>query len=544
MAASDSETSTASATSQELQLFPEEGVASSAVQSGATEVPAEPEAQMVQAAELPELPELPQELKNVARALEKVMGDPGQLPGAFSNFCAAAYVKPEWAGAASDYLAVLFDEQQDLLADMTRVPDLIIELGSGHYTLTFLVASRWAAKADLARLTRLAEALIVTQAKMKSPEVVDLMLALITSLAISRYSRAEQLLAVAEGHVTVEQQDVLQEARLWLDAGSIVRSCTQDARELWDQRLRRPRAAWTWSTAAECAALAQLAECLDTEFTAARLFKAVVPAPWWDLLVARSAERRQYEAALTAAKTAARQQQARGESTSGEVTHEPPRQVVRQPIIIWRGIPFFVGGLVGACALLLGIWVSSYDLLRPGTDGVGMVPPAASPAGSDGPPAAVAAAPVHPNEHWRREQAASLAAEVPELRPWVEKIGMGDWQEYENVLKGLSADLPAEDAKYQKLLLWLHLDPPANAEIRQQVPLLLAQLRQDSTVIGLWEKLVYPGSLNAKEIQAAALRTQHDQTESWSPTQRALLSKLAAVDIQVPGAKGDSESED
>ncbi|TDU63127.1 hypothetical protein EI77_04448 [Prosthecobacter fusiformis] len=515
----------ASASSQELPLFTEAGLELSANQPGAQEG-------MTAQVPVRNLPELPPELKQVAKSLEKAMHDPGSLPGAFSNFCGAAYVKPDWAGYASEYLAALFDEQEDTLAEMTRIPDLIIELGSGHYTLTFMVASRWAAKADLARLTRLAEALIATQSKMRSPEVVDLMLALTTSLAISRYSRAEQLLSAAEPYVPGDDKDALLEAQLWLDAGCIVRGCTQEARELWDQRLRRPRVAWTWEGREECAALAQLSDCLDTGYTAATLFKAVVPAGWWDLLVVREKERAVHENALAAAKAYAKEQR---EQRPEEVPHEQPRQIVRQPIIIWRGIPFFVGGLVGAWALLLGIWISPFDLERTPTQPVAQtVSPSATVPAASSAKTVQASSTVHPHAAWRKEQTASLAAEVPELRAWVEKIEIGEWPAYESLLKGQTPQLPQEDARYQKLLLWLHLDPPSNAEIRRQVPLLLAELRQDSTVIELWEKLVYPGSLNAGDIQAAALRTQHDKKDAWSATQRFQLASIAKRNIASP----------
>lgn len=469
---------------------------------------------------------LPKELRYVAGVLEKSMKDPAALPGAFASFCAAAYVKPEWAGAASDYLITLFEDQQDLLAEMTRVPDLIIELGTGHYTLTFMVASHWAERVDLSRLTRLAEALVAAHSKLGSPEVVDLMLALTTSLAISRFPRAEQLLAAAEAHAAAEHDEALREARLWLGAGRIVRSCNQDARDLWDQRLRRPRTAWGWNSREEVDALAQLSQCLDTQAPSAQLFQAVVPACWWALQVDREQERTELEASLKAVQTV----------RPPEPLPELPREVVRQPIIIWRGVPFFIGGLVGAWALLLGIWLSPYDLVRssPETaDAQTVANQGQAAEGSQSSPAAVAppAAPEHPNAVWRREQAAQLAKEAPELRPLVEKIEFGEWPQHEALLEGLTPELPKDDPHYQKLLLWLHLDPPSNAEIRKQVPHLLAELRQDSTVLDLWEKLVYPGSLNAAAIQEAAMRTLHENKDSWSATQRALLTRIGTLPL-------------
>lgn len=471
---------------------------------------------------------LPKELGNVSKALEKALHDPMQLPGAFSNFCAAAYVKPEWAGVASDYLVDLFADHEDALAEMTRVPDLIIELASGHYTLTFLVASRWAEKADLARLVRLAEALVATQSKMNCPEVVDLMLALTTSLAISRYPRAEQLLVAADGHVTLEQQDALEEARLWLGAGKMVRGCSQEARDLWDYRLRRPRTAWPWTSREECDALNQLSDCLDPTAVGASLFQAVVPVCWWDIMMKRVQDHADFQIEMSL------------ESAKPQAVEPPqaPQTIVKQPIIIWRGIPFFIGGLVGAWALLLGIWISPFDLVRPAPDeGPAVMAASSGSASASGNPESTQAAPALelPQDVWRKEKRAALEAETPELRAWAEKIELGTWTDHQAFLEGNTPELPKEDPKYFKLLSWLHVDPPSNPEIRKQVPLLLANLRQDSTVIDLWEKLVYPGSIIAADIQAAALRTQHDNKDAWSPTQRAFLSRIATLPITPVG---------
>lgn len=499
MAAHETDSPTASATLQELSFLPE-GV------------------------ESPVLPPLPPELGNAARSLEKTLHDPSQVAGAYSTFCGAAYVKPEWAGAASDYLTVLFEGQEDLLAEMTRVPDLIIELASGHYTLTFLVASRWAEKADLARLTRLAEALVATQSKMNTPEVVDLMMALTTSLAISRYSRAEQLLTAAEAHAGEDQKEALEEARLWLGAGKIVRASSQEVRDLWDQRLRRSRAAWSWTTPQECEALAQLAENLDPQAESAKLFQAIVPTCWWNLLLAANQARPEGQGTLPVVNTVA-------PPAPVMPTHETTKMVVRQPIIVWRGIPFFIGGLVGAWALVMGIWLGPFDLVRPSTEAPAVIDSKKS--GDSGNVAAASSIvnPNNPNAVWRQELASLIANEKPNFRAMAEKLENGGWAKHEDLLRGHTAELPQEDPAYQRFLYWLHLDPPSDPEIRRQVPLLLSELRQDSTIIELWERLVYSGSPNAKDIQEAALRTQHDKKEEWSPTQRAALTKIAAAAV-------------
>ncbi|MCA1962511.1 MAG: hypothetical protein LDL31_01040, partial [Prosthecobacter sp.] len=177
---------------------------------------------------------LPATLRPAAEALEAALRAGKPVEKLFADFCSQAYVRPEWAGAASDYLADLFEGREGELAAMTRVPDLIIELASGHQTLTTIVAFEWAAAADTARLSKLAEALAATHGKMHSAEVTHLMLALATSLALTRYSRAEQMLHLAEPEAAEEHRESLEEARLWLAAGRILRGCSQEVRELWN----------------------------------------------------------------------------------------------------------------------------------------------------------------------------------------------------------------------------------------------------------------------------------------------------------------------
>ncbi len=489
--------------------------------------------------ETPSRPALPPELTSQARLLERALSDRPQLPQAFANFCSAAYVKPEWAGAASEYLTSVFEDEEDLLAEMTRVPDLVIELASGHYSLTFLVVSSWAEKGDIARLIRLAEALIATQSKMSGPEVVDVMLALATSLAISRYTRAEQLVNLAQPLTAEDQQDALKEARLWLEAGSLVRSCPQEIRDLWDHRLRRSRTAWTWTAREEREALTQLADQLDTKLEALCLYQAIVPACWWDLAITRVREHAEFETLLEAEaqKTAAAQAQ-----SPVEVPTERPT-IISKKIVVWRALPFFLGGLVGAWAFVLGLQFSPFEITRKPTEKapVAETPtvaptnpssetppttPAASAPESATSPTPSAPTAEHPNAAWRREQAAIIAEEMPALQPLMDRLKTGDWATHQALLEGTTPDLPQADPGYLKLLLWLHLDPPTDPDLRSRIPGLLASQRQDSLVLDLWEKLVYPGSPNAQDIQLAAQRQHHDNASSWSPSQRAVLNHI------------------
>ena len=76
------------------------------------------------------------------------------------------------------------------------------------------------------------------------------------------------------------------------------------------------------------------------------------------------------------------------------------------------------------------------------------------------------------------------------------------------------------------MLSWLHLDPPADAEVRQQVARQLLE-REDVGVITLWERLVYPGSVNAPEIRAIANEVLKLSSKNWSKEDMERLRRIA-----------------
>lgn len=497
--------------------------------------------------EPPAEPEFPKPLVAPAEKLSRSLHDPALLPQAFADFCSAAYAKPEWVGAASAFLAEQFEGREEELADMARVPDLIIELASGHYALSFMAASVWAERCDIARMARMAEALMAKLAVKSMPasaEVIDLMLALATSLAISRYARAEQLVQVATPLAMAEHQQALAEARLWLAIGRLVRSGDQEVRDLWDQRLRRPRHRWTWEQPVEQAALAQLAEVLTPDAEGLAWFQPVVPACWWDLALRRASER----AAVPETRAVEEEPREKPAST------EPSQVITRTPVVIWHTVPFFVGGLVGAWAFALGVWLGPFDLVRPTEnesaaaaapvaavkdtpapaeerpvqgDTTQRLPATAEPVAVTSPAPATTPAPAnHPDRVWREEEKARLLAEHPELASWSESFRSGTWAEHRALLEGADPSLPKDDPEYARLLVWLHLAPAADAEVNARVPGLLAAYQPESFVLDLWQRLIYPGSPNAALIKQAARTEHHERPQSWSPSQRARLNLI------------------
>lgn len=509
------EADSTSPSAQEADLFPSPEASPAGLSVDAKEsTPEPPVVAFTQA--------MPAPLEAQAQKLRRVLEDDALLPQVFAEFCAAAYVKPEWAGAASDFLAELFEGREEELAEMARVPDLIIELATGHYALTFMAASVWAAKGDVARMSRLAEALVATQSKLSGVEVVDVMLALASSLAIARYPRAEQLLNIATPQAAPEHDEALAEARLWLAAGRTVRSCDQEVRDLWEQRLRRPQQRWSWESPLECTALARLADLLTPGMEAASLFQAVVPPAWWDLALTRASDLQQLESALL--------EKNRSQKEELPPPAEPPPMLIGRPIVIWRLVPFCFGAAVTIWAGFLGIHYGPFHLVRKQPPAVAeeataqeTARPQTSPASSvkDGPATNSKA-----DAAWREGEIQRLLREEPALSAAAAVFKSGGWAEHQAMLEGETPGLAKDSPDYLNLLIWLHLSPPDNEEINARVPALLAAMKPDSDTLDLWEKLVYPGSANASHIRQAAQRQHHENEKSWSPSQRYRLSQI------------------
>lgn len=508
----------------------------------------------------PDLSKLPDVLQASAADLVTALHSRESLNQAFLAFCSRAYVKSDWAGPASEFLVTLFEEHEDLLADMARVPDLIIEMASGQTALTCMVAFRWASRSNTSQLAKLAEALAATHSKNSDSEIVHIMLALVTSLAITRYLRAEQMLAVAEPQAVAEHSEGLAEAKLWLSAGRIIRSCSQESRDLWDHRLRRTRMIWTWDNPAECTALRELAGQLRHQQDGQSLFQAVVPAVWWDLAQQHILELMHSDASLLEAQNALKAAQVKTVTGYGETKvsnsteteglqafapfYEAPSDseshadrdadfkefnLAPPPIVVWNVRPFFFGWMLGMAGLAVAIWLGPFDLLIP------------QPVAKATDPAPVVArkmpAPVlettgksaevdKAKEQWRIEQAANVQAESHDIKSFFDRVKTGTWAEHQALLSGDTPEVPKDDAKYVRLLTWLHLEPPTDMEIRAKLPGLLAAIRPDSDTLDLWEDLSYLGSPLVHEIQETARRQLHENKEFWSASQEEDLSRI------------------
>jgi hypothetical protein len=453
--------------------------------------------------------ELPEELRSSAKGLLRAVAGKVAVPGHFDAFCCQAFSKPEWAAAGSLLIAEMFEQDEDQLAELARIPDLVIEMGSGEVNVTCMVASRWAARGETHRLSRLADAIVASHAS-RNACAVDVMLALAATLAVTRFSRAEQLYNAALPLAGDEHQEALADARRWLAAGRVVCSAVQDERDFWDLRLRKPKTAWTWRSKAEREALDHLSECLKTDMEGADLYQAVLPEYWWELAMKFAQQQEKLE--LTTQKLATVKSE---NAVTPRAQPEPfaaPDRAVRSIPIHHKSVPvarFILGWVCGTALTALSILVLPPEFVKSVQS---MFRTTAGQAAE--------------MEAVRKDALQKKAAEMVNFKAQHAMAMTGGWKENEKMLSGQSQELPFESQQYMNLLVWLHLDPPKNDEVRQHVCHLLVE-RVKGNAITLWEVLSYPGSANAKEIQIAARNALMDEAYQWSDDEKKRLSAIA-----------------
>ena len=485
--------------------------------------------------------ELPGELKHGAEQLLRAVVEKVAVAEHFDAFCGQAFSKPDWAAAASPVIAEMFDHDEDLLAELARIPDLIIEMGSGQVTMTCMVASRWAARGETHRLSRLADSIVASHAS-KNACAVEVMLALAATLAVTRFSRAEQLYHAALPLSGEEQREALEDARKWLAAGRIVCSASQEERDFWDVRLRKPRVEWTWKSGEERQALDTLAERLTPGMDGTECFQAVVPVCWWDLAM-KSAEQQE-----SLAKELQRAREVRPEPmvapsrvmSDAAVAHEPPsRMDFASPPKAGPYARFVLGWACGAMAMAITVVLLPSEVAQ---RILTTLQARSSDTGTVSTRQNIAGPVLHPpktakeREDWRKVSTQRMAAEMTEFATQHAAAKAGTWSDNERMLSGQSAELPLESPNYMKFLVWLHLDPPQDPEVRSRVAKLFLD-RVKAGAISLWEELVYPESLNASEIRSTAREALNDTSVPWTNEDKERLRAIVAGEVAASTSK-------
>jgi len=342
------------------------------------------------------------------------------------------------------------------------------------------------------------------------------MLALAATLAVTRFSKAEQLYNAALQLAGEEHQEVISDAQKWLAAGRVVCSTSQEERDFWDVRLRKPRTAWTWQSSAELRALDTLSEQLSPDMEGASLFKAVVPGCWWDMALkcARQQEKmgtmaKQMESAQTVVQTRV----ATEPPMERPVPENLPPQFERMTKAGRERGLFLLGWVCGALAMAITVVALPAEFVQRVLAGI-----------SPGKPALASSA---EKEAWRKGNLQRIAADMATYAGQHGAVKTGLWQDHEKLLLGQSQELPADSPQYMKFLVWLHLDPPEDEEVRKRVPqLLLGKMKSDA--FSLWEELIYPGSVNAPAIRHAAKEAMDDKTFQWNDEEKKRLKAMAS----------------
>jgi len=471
---------------------------------------------------------MPGELRKLAGDLMASLHNNVAVAERFDAFCAQAFSKPEWAVPASAFISELFEDNEDRLAELARVPDLVIELGCGQAALACTVASKWATRGETHRLSRLAESIVAAQGTMKNPAAIEVMLALAATLAVTRPSRAEPLFNTAMPQASAEHTEALTDAKLWLAAGKVLASAQQDVRELWDARMRRPRAAWKWESELELRALRFLASQLTPDMETAPLFSKVVPACWWELAMKRVNDEQVWQRKWETVKRKRVQSETSAPIEQGDETSLPATPKPRPPAHAFGDSDvlavrphassvarFVLGWAVGVFLMGGTFFLAPDSVYRAIKDFRGMFGTTPS-AVSEAPPAGKA---------WREAQVASFAKGKESIEPLVLRVKGGTWAQNQMLLSGHEPDLPFADQKYLQMLVWLHLDPPTDPETRQQLPRLLIE-KADASAMAVWEGLLYPGSPSADDIRATARAVSKEKASTWS---REDLARLQAI---------------
>jgi hypothetical protein len=516
-------------------------------------------------AQLKELIEtaLPKELRKLALDLLDSLRNNAGVAERFDAFCVQAFSKPDWAVPASAVIGELFEGDEDRLAELARVPDLVIELGCGQAAVSCIVASKWATRAETHRLARLAECIIAAQGNMKNPAATEVMLALAATLAITRPSRADQLFNAAVPHASEEHVDALNDAKKWLAAGRMTASMAQEARDLWDTRARRPRVAWKWESEDERRALAAMADCIDPDVAAGQVFQRVAPTGWWDLACQKVKQERHFQDQLTRLREKnAGDSSGASAATFNTLSDAPPtaetdarnpaagfmKRMARQDEDEPYGVRphasgmarFFLGWSVGIVFMAVTALLAPDAVHRSLLDIRELVGSLFSSAPAS--PSNLPQAALSPEEQiahdraWRADAALRMATKHAEISDLFYLAKRGTLKELQLLLDGHTDKLPYTSEKYVALLSWLHLDPPADAQVRDQVTRKLLD-REDVGVITLWERLVYPGSVNAPEIRAIANEVLKLGSKNWSKEDMERLRSIAQEPAAGEGKK-------
>lgn len=442
-----------------------------------------------------------------------------------NRFCNQSFVSPEAARVGSQALLTAFDDSGLWLASLVQPVHLVAELRQQCCLLTRVVITQWTHQGETLKLVRLGDALLETQPPVATHEAGQILTLLASVLGILRPAQAPRWLDAGRPLLKDSvDPHLLKDAAQWVAVGQFLATVPQEDRVFWNRRLRDPLDDWDWDSPEALDALRRLSPLLkgDEDFLA--LFQAAVPRCWWELW--REGSHPRAAATPKNSSTASRSSSA-------------------------RALPSFALGLTtGVAALALYLhWDDSLLRSRAGSAEVSSMASKVSPSASDGAPAdkkaaseswsfhpvpAVTAAPApvveavaaasqapaslpaaetlaaapradaSPAMQARLEAAGRIVQAMPELERLYSLVRTGSVREALPVVQGRSMMAAQGSRQHRALLRWLMLDPPVNADVREQVGKAAVRLLQSREMYETLQLCLHAGSPNLAEARECA----------------------------------------
>lgn len=512
----------------------------------------------------------------------------GDNPGeGIRQLCERAIANPgALIEAASNYLAHVLSGGRLHLCQHIPSPYLVEEMVQGALIISPLVISYWEKTGDSPRLLRLADNLIYQAPRLKGVNVGGFILELAIGLALQKPVRSMRLIETI--HRLEERSDedpLVCEARRWQAAGDFLRADGQMFRKFWQKLLKEEKPPdWESEEAAE--AVRHLKKAEDEGKVLPPLLLDAIPPVVWSSSNLGKADQNNHGGSKPQSPFIG------GKSRTACEGFWKPDDVEEQAKA--RFLPFALMG--GLAALMVAAWIWRDSIWRPwmspGMVASGrstMAPPAviAKPklvaerpqsrveapsnvSGAPGerketpssvpskpearpapfvamiipaenslpPPASpqtsVPALPAPDGDAWRKAEFAAVARQNPSVVRWHALARTARWREVQSLLMGLKSFLPYQGEEYPHLLTLLLLEPPADADVAEAVPKIAARRMKTAEFITLWEKLVYPGSPNEKQIRAAAEAYLSVKSNLLTPSVQERLQKLARPSAKPP----------
>ena len=539
----------------------------------------------------------PEALSDPIALIEQLIekeADPGE---GIQQLCARAVANPgALIEPAGNYLAHLIAAGR--LSSCPDVPAsfLVEELALGSVVVTPLVLSRWEEAKDTSRIVRLADGLAGKESRLSGPEAGEFALKIALIIAIQKPVRSLRLIEIARPLVKgAGHQPLLEKALQWQAAGDFLSGDGRIYRSFWQERLTKPEST-DWENDEAVNAVKHLKRARGKGEKIPPVLVGQIPQTIWnpEPVEDKPATRSNPEAPPPQAtpsvkdkpvpipEPAPQGQRQKSGFLSGfliggstmllavmwlgkdSIIQKPapqplvmarsaplPASIVKMeppavpPPVAIESIPIEqtakVDLPVPAAPKSEPPTASTQPPPAPPAPLVAVIAPKEQPPAKSAPvearasPSAPAAAvPVRPEDEWRKAEFAALAQKYPNLVRWHGTARSASWQEAGSLVQGLRSFLPYTGDEYPLLLKLLLLDPPADADVAAAVPKMAARRMKTAELLPLWERLVYPGSPNERQIREAAVAYLSMKKETLGPSSLQRLEILAGKASLLP----------